>query len=968
MTSQLSAPERASETTTPARPAPPARRWPARLILICGIALALLCDAFVGTVLYSNYRETHRAVQRADADLVRVLDEYTQRTIQAIDLSLRVTANQIAADPALMTPGNPALIAALKRTISMYSAVQALVVLDADGNLVADSLGNGVPGRQFNFADRVYYQMHRDRAVSDLFVDIPRHARANANKYFISVSRAMRGPDGKLEGVLFAALDYEQISQFFLSLDLSQNGAVTLFRGDGTLLVRVPAGEDFIGRHYDASPLFTEHLAQSPTGNFRGGNFTTSDTRARRVTYRKVNGLPFVVTVSRAEVEILSGWRDGVWKYGSAAGALNLMIVALGFFLAREWRRREASQQALTESLVQSHLVTDNVPAAIVAVDRDGRVRFANGTVAEWYRRSAGDLIGLKISDFVPQHALDQFRPGIEAVLAGKSHRAEGRVRYPDGCERWVDFNRVPDIAPDGTIRGYVSLAVDITARKEAEEALRKSEAQYRLVADNLPAGIVQVGADLRLKYANRVIEQWYARSNAELIGGKITENVPPEMLAKFRNAIEGALAGKTTREEYKMRFPDGQERWLDYTRVPDYGEDGKVRGYFGLAVDITARRQAEKKLRESEEHFRKVFEMSPDAIYVHAGGRIVVANASAAQMFGFDTVESMLGVETFSLYHPESHEKIMARRAALENNGEVQPVIEHRYTRRGGEMFTGEARAANFVWQGEPAIIVFVRDTTERRRFEEELIAARDRAEIASRAKSEFLANMSHELRTPLNAIIGFSEILIDERLAGVRPPREYATDIHESGLHLLNIINDVLDMAKIEAGKIMLEEEMIDIAVEIDAALRMVAPRADDGALALATDIERGLPLVFADRRLFKQIMLNILSNAVKFTPRGGAITVRARREAGGRLAVSVADTGIGIRQADLERVLQPFGQAESGLARRYEGTGLGLPICKALAELHGGTIEIASTPGAGTTVTVRFPADRMRRQQAA
>jgi signal transduction histidine kinase len=225
----------------------------------------------------------------------------------------------------------------------------------------------------------------------------------------------------------------------------------------------------------------------------------------------------------------------------------------------------------------------------------------------------------------------------------------------------------------------------------------------------------------------------------------------------------------------------------------------------------------------------------------------------------------------------------------------------------------------------------------------------------------------MSHELRTPLNAIIGFSEILTEERLKGLRPPQEYATGIHESGLHLLNIINDVLDMDKIEAGKIVLEEELIDVHAEIAATLRMIAPRAEDSGLELETEIEGGLPPVFADRRLFKQIMLNILSNAVKFTPRGGRVVAGARREASGELAVWVTDSGIGIRAADIDRVLQPFGQVESGFTRRYQGTGLGLPICKALVELHGGTIEIESAPGRGTTVTVRLPAGRLRKQAA-
>jgi len=817
-------------------------RWPSRLIVISGIALALLCDAFVGLVLYSNYEETHRAAERADADLVRVLDEYTQRTVQALQLSLRVTADQLASNPAYLSPGNPDLIAALRRTISIYPAVQALVVLDADGNLISDSLGNGVPGRQFNFSDRLYYQVHRNNPYSGLFIDVPRRARANANQYFIAVSLALRGPDERFDGVVFAALDYEQIRQFFVSLDVGRNGAVNLLRDDGALMVRVPTGEDFIGRSFDQSLLFLRYLPQASAGSYLGSNLIGGDGDLRRVTYRKISGLPLVVSISRPEVEILALWRKGAWQYGAAAAALNFMIIALGFMLARQWRLREQSQRATAAALAQARQVTDIVPAAIISVGPDLKIRFANSTVGDWYAKPVDEIIGNPISSFVPAAVLDRFRPAIEAALLGHNSREEQRVLLPDGRERWVDFTRVSDVAPEGTLRGFVT-----------------------------------------------------------------------------------------------------------------------------LAVDVTARRQAEERLRESELHFRKVFETSPDGIYVHVDGRIVVANPAAARMFGFDGPESLLGVETVSLYHPDSLARILVRRQALMRGDVAEQAIEHRYRRRDGSEFNAEAEATSFVWQGQRGILVVVRDITERKQFEKELIAARDRAEIASRAKSEFLANMSHELRTPLNAIIGFAEILKDARLGGIRPASEYAADIHQSGLHLLNIINDVLDMAKIEAGKVDLDQQLIEIDAEIGAALRLIAPRAQDGGLKLKTEIASSLPSLYADRRVFKQIMLNLLSNAVKFTPSGGTITVSAWRDGGGNLLVAVSDTGIGIAEADLDRVLQPFGQAESGLARRYEGTGLGLPICKALTELHGGTIDIASVPGQGTTVTIRFPADRVRPRAA-
>jgi signal transduction histidine kinase len=247
------------------------------------------------------------------------------------------------------------------------------------------------------------------------------------------------------------------------------------------------------------------------------------------------------------------------------------------------------------------------------------------------------------------------------------------------------------------------------------------------------------------------------------------------------------------------------------------------------------------------------------------------------------------------------------------------------------------------------------------------ELTDAKLVAERASRAKSEFLANMSHELRTPLNAIIGFAEVMQDPRLARARPTGEYAADIHASGLHLLHIINDVLDMAKIEAGHAVLDEELFDLRGEVEAALRMVATRAEIGGLKVRSTLEAGLPAIRADRRMIKQILVNLLSNAVKFTPRGGEVAVSARTEIDGSVAIGVSDTGIGIAAEDIERVLQPFAQVDSGLARRYEGTGLGLPICKALAELHGASLTIASTLGQGTTVTVHLGAERVYREAA-
>ncbi len=233
--------------------------------------------------------------------------------------------------------------------------------------------------------------------------------------------------------------------------------------------------------------------------------------------------------------------------------------------------------------------------------------------------------------------------------------------------------------------------------------------------------------------------------------------------------------------------------------------------------------------------------------------------------------------------------------------------------------------------------------------------------AESANRAKSEFLANMSHELRTPLNAIIGFSEIMESGMFGplGTDKYREYCCDIHQSGQYLLDVINDILDMSKIEAGRIRLDPQQIELEPFLNDAMRVVSGRANDKRLALTARIGRGIRLT-ADQRLLKQIMLNLLSNAVKFTPEGGRITIRARAAAGW-VSIAIADTGIGIPEDALARLGRPFEQVESQLTKSHQGSGLGLAIAKSLTELHHGAMRIRSTLGRGTMVMLRLPLDR-------
>jgi two-component system cell cycle sensor histidine kinase PleC len=470
---------------------------------------------------------------------------------------------------------------------------------------------------------------------------------------------------------------------------------------------------------------------------------------------------------------------------------------------------------------------------------------------------------------------------------------------------------------------------------------------------------------------------------------GEVMARIHPEDLQLYELASQLAEAKAVSVDhDFRMCHANGKWIWLRARceLVQQAGEQGPH--LIGIAVDVTEQKMLAERTAEADLRLRDAIETIPEAFVVwDAQNRLVVCNSN---------FQDLHKLPPSALEAGASYESVIAAgrkpalRSQVSTEGQIPGArtfearlddgrwlhISERRTKDGGYVSVGTdittlKRHEEKLMDSEKRLMATVSDlqrsrqalerqTQELAELAEKYAEEKTRAEEASQAKSKFLANMSHELRTPLNAIIGFSEMMGAGMFGPLGPDkyREYCSDIHQSGQYLLEVINDILDMSKIEAGRIRLEKEEIALEAFLNDAMRVVATRADDRKLKLVADIKQGVRMR-ADHRLLKQIVLNLLSNSVKFTPRGGRVVVRCRAS-DREITIAIADTGIGIPRDALAKLGRPFEQVESQLTKSHQGSGLGLAIAKSLTELHGGTMRIRSQLGRGTIVLLRLPAD--------
>ena len=534
-----------------------------------------------------------------------------------------------------------------------------------------------------------------------------------------------------------------------------------------------------------------------------------------------------------------------------------------------------------------------------------------------------------------------------------------------------VDTTGEVEVDENGRTVLLLGVCRDVTEQVRAEEEREKAQAMYRLMTEESGDIIILYDTNSNLLFCSNALERLIGRSADEIRDGGYRNFIHPDDMDEAAKMWTRPLAGGIVVSTWRIKHVDGHYLWLETTiRTVFDPKTGEPKNVISVSRDVTARVEAEQERRKAYELFQVMTTEASDVIIVYdATAKVLFASDALARVLGRrpDEIEGRKWLK--ELAHPDDYD-YLTRLELPPKPGETLTLSYRLKHGAGHYVWLEVITRGRYDEDGKVlGLLSVARDITARKAQELETKAAQERAEAANKAKSEFLANMSHELRTPLNAIIGFADLMRMGTFGplGNKRYEDYATLIYDSGGLLLDLISDMLDMAKIEAGKLALNMERVDLAGTIEDAVRLLRDRAASGGVTLLVETDKAMPSLLADRRAVKQIALNLVTNAIKFTPPGGHVRISTAPTNGG-VCIAVADDGIGIPASEIGRLGQPFEQVCGDPMLAKSGTGLGLALVRALAEKHGGTMTIESAEGAGTTVSVTLAMDTARPAVAA